>query len=300
MSDPLCTIGIMAREKGWTDDQLRIAVEASSSYRGVLAKLGLREGSGRHVARQIERLGLDTSHFESHPKKQLCSDDTLRAAVAASSSCADVLRGLGLDQHTNNFFKLRRRMSVLGLDTSHFARARVERPGRSTRWTESELRAAVASSWSYADAIRKLGLIPAGGNYDHVRQRIRQLGLDTSHFRGRAWNIEGKYIKPTPTPLGQMLVANRPTASANLKQRLFAAGLKTPACERCGWAERASDGRVPVELDHINGDKNDNRLENLRILCPNCHSLQPTHRGLNQRVAIERRTARLAGVERKR
>jgi predicted HNH restriction endonuclease len=60
------------------------------------------------------------------------------------------------------------------------------------------------------------------------------------------------------------------------------------------------DGRVPVELDHINGDKNDNRLENLCILCPNCHSVQPTHRGPNQKVAIERRAARLATFERKR
>jgi 5-methylcytosine-specific restriction endonuclease McrA len=65
--------------------------------------------------------------------------------------------------------------------------------------------------------------------------------------------------------------------------RLFAAGLKKRECEVCGWAEVSADGRIPLELDHINGDKNDNRLDNLRILCPNCHSLQPTHRGLNQR-----------------
>lgn len=51
--------------------------------------------------------------------------------------------------------------------------------------------------------------------------------------------------------------------------------------ERCGWAERAEDGRIPVELDHKNGDRFDNRFENLQILCPNCHSLQPTHRGKN-------------------
>ena len=68
-----------------------------------------------------------------------------------------------------------------------------------------------------------------------------------------------------------------------LKQRLFRAGLKTEKCEMCGWAAQAPDGRIPVEIDHMNGDKTDNRIENLRILCPNCHALQPTHRGLNRK-----------------
>ncbi|MGE5187351.1 MAG: HNH endonuclease [Acidobacteriota bacterium] len=290
----------MSRVRTWTDTQLRAAVASAKSYRAVLAKLGLRKGSTRHVAAQIERLQLDTSHFDFGPVAQLCSDDRLRAVVADSRTCTDVLRALGVELHTNNFVKLRRRITVLGLDTSHFLRERDKRNGRRTRWTDDELRAAVASAWGYAETIRKLGLIPAGGNYDQVRRRIGELSLDTSHFRGRGWNVEGKYIKPAARPLEELLVANRWTTTSNLKQRLIRAGLKAPACELCGWAERTADGRVPVELDHINGDKNDNRLENLRILCPNCHSLQPTHRGLNQKIAIDRRAARLARTEPKR
>ena len=64
--------------------------------------------------------------------------------------------------------------------------------------------------------------------------------------------------------------------------RLFKAGLKKAGCEECGWAKLSADGRIPVELDHINGDRYDNRIENLRILCPNCHSLKSTHRGRNK------------------
>ncbi|KKQ13143.1 MAG: hypothetical protein US27_C0015G0001, partial [Candidatus Moranbacteria bacterium GW2011_GWF1_36_78] len=49
----------------------------------------------------------------------------------------------------------------------------------------------------------------------------------------------------------------------------------------CGWHKVSKDGRLPLELDHINGDSKDNRIKNLRVLCPNCHSLKPTHRGRN-------------------
>ena len=68
-----------------------------------------------------------------------------------------------------------------------------------------------------------------------------------------------------------------------LKKRLFLANLKPKNCEICGWAKVTEDGYLPLELDHINGNSKDNRLENLRVLCPNCHSLKPTHRGRNIR-----------------
>lgn len=101
------------------------------------------------------------------------------------------------------------------------------------------------------------------------------------------WN-KGLGITLRPArPLDEVLVANRWTTSHNLKRRLIREGLKKEACELCGWAERRPhDGVIPVELDHANGDRTDNRLVNLRILCPNCHSLQPTHRGLNKKKRV--------------
>lgn len=54
-------------------------------------------------------------------------------------------------------------------------------------------------------------------------------------------------------------------------------------CSRCGWAKRnAKTGKVPVEVEHIDGDWRNNRVENLTLLCPNCHSLTETYRGLNR------------------
>lgn len=152
---------------------------------------------------------------------------------------------------------------------------------RKRSWTDEQLKEAVAVSKSYRNVLILLGLIPAGGNYEHVKHRVHDLALDTSHFTGMGWN-KGLVFRPVaPVPLETLLVKGGRVQSYKLKRKLFEAGIKTPQCELCGWGQVASDGRIPVELDHINGDHYDNRLGNLRILCPNCHSLQSTHRGKN-------------------
>jgi Zn finger protein HypA/HybF involved in hydrogenase expression len=148
-------------------------------------------------------------------------------------------------------------------------------------WTEAQLKAAVAAATSYRQVLSKLKLREAGGNYAQLKKYVAQFDLDTRHFTGRAWN-KGLRVNGVPRiPLEKVLVKNSSFQSFKLKQRLFSARLKPMRCEDCGWAKTAPDGRLPLELHHINGDSRDNRLENLRILCPNCHSLKPTHRGRN-------------------
>lgn len=155
-------------------------------------------------------------------------------------------------------------------------------------WTDEQLIEAVKICYSYRGVISSLGLIPAGGNYAQIQARIKQLNLDTSHFTGARWNAGKTYHTKSRPILTELLIENGAVQSYKLKKRLFEEGIKHPVCELCGWAERATDGRIPVELDHINGNHSDNRLENLRILCPNCHSLQPTHRGKNKKVKLAR------------
>ncbi len=154
---------------------------------------------------------------------------------------------------------------------------------RKKKWTQSDLIKAAKESRSFRQVIEKLGLIPAGGNYDQVKRYLSDLKIDISHFTGRAWsrglNHPGKYVQI----LEEVLVKGSSYQSFKLKKRLYRAGLKKARCEECGWAKKSEDGRIPLELDHVNGDKQDNRLVNLRILCPNCHSLKPTHRGRNKR-----------------
>lgn len=153
------------------------------------------------------------------------------------------------------------------------------------KWDEQQLADAVKASESIRSVLIKIGLKPAGGNYTFINKQIKLLRLDISHFKGKAWN-KGRKLPSKRKSLDDLLVVDSNYQSYKLKKLLFKFGLKNQECELCGWAKISLDGRLPLELDHVNGDGRDNRIENLRILCPNCHSLQPTHRGLNKHLRM--------------
>lgn len=155
---------------------------------------------------------------------------------------------------------------------------------RKRSWTVQQLKEAVKTSTSYRQVLRKLRLREAGGNYDQVKKYIKENDIVIGHFTGMAWNKGLKGIGKPLIPLKKILVKSSTYQSYKLKKRLFDAGLKNKKCEECGWAKTSKEGRLPLELDHINGNRHDNRLKNLRILCPNCHSLKPTHRGKNRKL----------------
>ncbi|PIQ77478.1 hypothetical protein COV82_04325 [Candidatus Peregrinibacteria bacterium CG11_big_fil_rev_8_21_14_0_20_46_8] len=153
---------------------------------------------------------------------------------------------------------------------------------RKRSWNLSQLSDAVKSSKSYRQVLKKLNLVEAGGNYEQIKKYVHEAKLDITHFKGKAWNKGLRGIGKPIRPLKDILKRNSPFQSFKLKKRLFNAGLKEKKCEECGWSKITADGYLPLELDHVNGDRHDNRIENLRILCPNCHSLKPTHRGRNR------------------
>lgn len=147
-------------------------------------------------------------------------------------------------------------------------------------YSEKELYEAVKSSTSIRQVLDKLNIVPAGGNYQTTNRRIKKLNIDTSHFTGQAWN-RGRITGPK-RPIEEYLKENTVVQSFKLKSRLIIEGLKQHKCECCGITEWNGQP-APIELDHINGNHYDNRLENLRILCPNCHAQTDTYRGKNKK-----------------
>jgi len=143
----------------------------------------------------------------------------------------------------------------------------------------------VAASESFAEVMRRLGYSPSGGNHRWLSAHIREQGISTEHFVGQGWAKGRQRPSFNATPLDEILVrASTYQSSSNLRKRLIAAGLKDARCEHCGLSEWRGEP-LPLMLDHINGDNRDNRLENLRILCPNCHSLTPTWCARNRKPA---------------
>ena len=153
--------------------------------------------------------------------------------------------------------------------------------GRSRKYTDNQFIDAVRLSTSYRQVLSKLGLKEAGGNYSVLKKRIQELGLDISHMTGQSY-LKGKTHEYNKKPINYYLKENSHIQSFKLKNRLLDEGLKKHECEVCGITEWMGKP-TPIELDHINGKNTDNRLENLRMLCPNCHAQTDTYRGKNKK-----------------
>lgn len=138
--------------------------------------------------------------------------------------------------------------------------------------TEEEYREAAKNSKSIAGMCRYLGRNPYGAGYYTMHKKIKEYNIDISHFTGRGWNIEGKNLSKSEKISDEnVFVENSTYTTSRLKDRLIKGGYKKEMCEKCGRTEWEGEP-IPLQTHHINGIHNDNRIENLKLLCPNCHA----------------------------
>ncbi|MCX4666967.1 HNH endonuclease [Streptomyces sp. NBC_01381] len=200
--------------------------------------------------------------------------ERLEEAAKSSRTLSEALVKLGVDPKSSTRRYVLERMKKLGVDTSHF-----EREG--ARWTRELLEPVVAASTSMCEVLRRLGLEVVGGHHTHISRRVRAYGIDTSHFTPpeRTESMRNNRRRRTPT---ELLVADpeltRREPGSRLQRAMLEVGVPE-CCALCGMKPVWLGCSLPLEVDHIDGDWHNNRVENLRLLCPNCHSVTDTYRG---------------------
>lgn len=139
----------------------------------------------------------------------------------------------------------------------------------------------VAASRSHSEVALRMGLRVAGGNIGIIKKYVALYQLDVSHFEKQSDRARRLGVAQT-IPMEKIFCEHSVVSRAVVKKRLFALGLRKRECELCGQDEMWRGKRMSLILDHKNGVFNDNRDENLQIVCPNCNATLPTHCGKNK------------------
>lgn len=150
------------------------------------------------------------------------------------------------------------------------------------RYTKEILEKAAENAESVADVCRNLGITTDGGTASHVKARLKYFGVNCEHFLGRKKNL-GKKLDYLRKHLEEYLSNRIWISSHNLRLRLINEGIKEERCEEC--LNREWRGKpIKLHLHHKDGNDRNNALENLQVLCPNCHSYTETFGVKNVRL----------------
>lgn len=138
-----------------------------------------------------------------------------------------------------------------------------------------------AESFSYRECLLKLGCdAAAGGHYVSIKNKISEYNIDISHFTHQAWN-RGKTVGPK-RPLSDYLSNKQNIQPFKLKRRLLKDKIFEYICDECKGTEWMGKP-IPLELHHKDGNNKNNSLDNLQLLCANCHSQTANYRGKNKK-----------------
>lgn len=147
--------------------------------------------------------------------------------------------------------------------------------------SKEELLSMINDSNTINEVLRKIGVLGRGSNHKTFKKKCEKEGIDLSELRSRIT----EYYKQRPVVVAKsfddVLVEDSSYSPGSIKRRLLKAGILKNICAECGLGTTWNKKQMTLIMDHINGVHTDNRLENLRMLCPNCHSQTNTYAGRN-------------------
>lgn len=151
------------------------------------------------------------------------------------------------------------------------------------KWDIETLREAVEKSECKSDVLRNLGISTKSGNFQTLDRYLKKYGisgegLKYDNKRGNKW--VKKYTND------DIFCENSHMSGKNIKVRIIREGLIEYKCQECDITDEWKGKKIQLQLDHINGKNDDNRLENLRFLCPNCHSQTDTYAAKNKGTLV--------------
>jgi hypothetical protein len=207
------------------------------------------------------------------------SDEVFIKSVRRNHNIHSALKDMGLNSRGAAYKTFKIRCIKLNIDLSHFGK---DKDIRKTI-TDNQISTAVAENISRQAVLKILEVNPhTSANVNWINSKIKLLKLETSHWKGMGYLKGDTHNWSTSTPLEEILIENSSFLwNASLKKKLLKSNLLKYECYECGLSEWRNKP-ISLNLEHKNGNNTDNRLDNLCLLCPNCHSQTDTFAGRNK------------------